>query len=145
MLKRELIASKISDTILQHGCLNTMEICRACNGLDPFNYRFCGTPVYTKPFANNGKILEAYRHKTGNGTCWHHSECKIKYKRVFEAVRTVEALQSIKRIAPDNRARIKKSKLKTDLFRFWFIDPQAYEKRLNKDHSLDAWLDQLIF
>lgn len=130
----------IVEALKTHKCLNGMEICRTINGHSPFNYRHCGTPVKWKPFKNKGKILQEYRKQTGNGICAHHAECPINYKKVLYTLNRMQ-IKSTKRTFEDSRARIKKSKFKTDIFRFFYLEESGYKTRI-QNKTLEPYLQR---
>jgi hypothetical protein len=129
VLKGEKMKQKIISLLLEHGCLNTMEICRGLNNKDIFNPRFCGIPEYMKPFENRGKILEQYRWQTGNGKCLHYRECNPNYDKVSRILKTMH-IKTVKMKFWDDKARIKKEMGKMDTFRFWFINYEDFKKRV---------------
>jgi len=114
---------------MQFGCLNTMEICRSLNHKNVFDPTYCGLPIYMKPFSNKGKILDTYRRQTGNGICLHFRECNPNWKQVYGCLRRMK-INSKKMLWWDSKARIKKSKAKMDVFRFWWINQQDFENRI---------------
>jgi len=123
------VKGRILKVLLEYGCLNTMEICRALNNKDVFDPTYCGIPVYMKPFENRGKILPEFKWQTGNGICLHYRECKPNWKQVYSTLRRMH-IQSVKMQFWDAKARIKKQRVKVDTFRFWFLDYKLFRERV---------------
>jgi hypothetical protein len=112
--------AKVLWTLVQKGCLNSMEVCRVLNGF--------GRDDFTGCYAHR-----RFAYVTRPERCNHiERSCCFWSLKVYNALRWLErkrVLQSVKTLHYDKR---KGKGKRFDLFRFWFIHPEAYESRINK-------------
>lgn len=109
---------QIKEWIESEGCLNSMEVCRLLNGFERDDFEGCyaerGFAFVTRP--------ERCNHKERGCHFWSLT--------VYNALRKLEdkgLIQSEKTRFWDKR---KGQGRRLDLFRFWFINREDYEKRV---------------
>ena len=108
---------------LKGKCLNTMELCRLINGYEKDDFKVCyGGQKFgiTRP--------ERCNYKKNGCTFWSF--------QIYNALRKLEE----KGLIHSKKVRFwDRTPLRTDLFRFWFIDPKDFRERVQKQ-TLEAYL-----
>ena len=126
------VQREILETLKGEGCLNTMEICRRLNGVGL--WADCGKErpeecVKGQKFGEHRKWRETRCRAKENGCVFHYCD-------VYQYLKKLERkgiIHSIKTRFWD------KTPLRTDTFRFWFINREAYHNRVEKQ-KLTAYL-----
>ena len=107
------------EALKQHGCLNSMEVCRVVNGFEPDDFRDC----YPRG---------DFEFKTRPERCEFEARgCKYWSLKVYSALRTLENRRWI--FSEKCRARDggnNPSFKHTDIFRFWFLTRESFEERI---------------
>ena len=119
------VQREILETLKGEGCLNTMEICRRLNGVGL--WADCGKEhpeecVKGQRFGEHRKWRETRCRTKENGCVFHYCD-------VYQYLKKLERkgiIHSIKTRFWD------KTPLRTDTFRFWFINREAYLNRVEK-------------
>jgi len=110
-------------------CYNSMEICRLLNGFEADNYQVC--------YAGR-----KFSYQTRPERCNHKENgCVFWSLTVYNALKKLEQkglIHSEKTMHYDNR---KGKGKRLDNFRFWFIDREAYEKRVLKQ-KIEGYIQQ---
>lgn len=122
---------------LQTYAYNGMELCRALNGLDPWDSKGCHFSVQEKPWSS------------AKGTCKGKTRgCTIPYSTLFRRLKQLEAktpLRSIKIRWMDNRdPGVAKTSIQMDVFRIWYTSLEYLAVRLVQDidcyiHPITTW------
>ena len=102
--------------VLEHQCLNSMEICRVFNGIDnPSDcYLKQGFAFITRP--------ERCNHKENNCTFW-----SLTIYNILRQLERKSLIYSKKIRFFDDRKGVGR---RTDIFRFWFGNKENYRKRI---------------
>ncbi len=114
------LSREILEWIEYEGCLNTMEVCRLLNGFDKDDFQGC--------YANR-KFAYVTRPERCN---YKERGCVFWSLDIYNELRKLESrgrIKSVKTIHYDNR---KGKGKRLDVFRFWFINPQDYIQRIEK-------------
>ncbi len=105
--------------LLKHGCLNTHEICRALNGYDIHDPTRCGLPTKIKPFGKG---------HWANCQGQIDKKCKYDYYQVRAKLFQLKIGTSLMRFW--DKTRLGGNGRRSDLFRFWYIKREDFEKRV---------------
>ena len=116
---------RILEILRKHGCLNTHEICRALNGHPINDPTICGLSTKLKPFGKGtmktlGKSVNCNGHLTGS--------CKYRYHNVRRKLFRMNLKTKLMRFW--DKTRMGGSGRRSDLFRFWWINDENFEKRI---------------
>lgn len=120
---------EIMEWLEQDGCLNTMEICRRLNAV--------GNPA-DFPDAKEHPEECVKGQKFGIKRKWRETRCRAKENDcVFHYCDVYQALKKLERKGRIHTVKVRfwdKTPLRTDLFRFWFIDREDYTNRVEKQN-----------
>jgi hypothetical protein len=103
-----------------YGCLNSMEVCRLLNGFEHDDFRGC---YLNRKFAY---VTRPERCNSKERGCWIWS---LTVYNILRRMENRHIIQSEKTIHFDKR---KGNGKRLDVFRFWFIDREAYVQCVEK-------------
>jgi len=113
-------------SLLENTAMNSMEICRAINGIQDF--RLCYLP--TKDDPNLGK----FGYDTHKERCaFKVNRCKVWSLKVYNLLRKMQRKGKVKSILLRWFDKRHGKGLRADLFRFWFIEKRGLANRLMDD------------
>ena len=120
MSKAGTIRALSQQALKTHGCLNSMEVCRAINGFDIKEAKACYPQRHMSIFNFGG--THPQRCTAGlRGCAFWSLEVYKQLRRLWRQGK----VQSVKMRFWDGGRQ--KSINLTDLFRFWFLDKEAFE------------------
>ena len=127
-MQAAILRQEILQALEKHGCLNSIEVCRAINGRALDDYKFC----YPRG---------DFAFKTRPERCLGRGNHCIPWSlTVYTQLRELERRRHIEsRLTRFWDKGNNQSFKHTDLFRFWFIDQAAYEKRVLR-HTLMVYM-----
>lgn len=103
---------------------NGMELCRIINGIPPAWFIGC-----------NKSASDASFHESKGG-CTMGRGCRICYQTVHSRLMTLNKkgkIRTLKLHSFDSRKKSRDSEIPTDLFRFFYTDPETLAMRLHQD------------
>lgn len=129
------VEREIKEWIQEKGCLNTMEICRRLNVVGmPYDY------PDGKEHPEECYKGKKFSYQTRPERCnYKENGCVFWSLTIYNTLKKLEKkglIKSKKTIHYDNR---KGKGKRLDTFRFWFINPEAYKQRIEKQ-KLTAYI-----
>ena len=122
-MERRGYKSKILRILLEHKVLNTKQICRLLNGRGRDEYAYCYYTFKEKPLGCTQLACRFRQHGC------------IPYYTVRKTLLRIKGINSVKMRFWD------KGGIGSDVFRFWFLDPQDFYDRILRQTML-AYLGQ---